>query len=96
MPEAVRATSAVRVNAASASDRGRVRDGNEDRVYVDEARGIFAVVDGVGGHASGEVAATIAVDVIAQRLSRPLWSPEQRVREAIALANNEILTQATQ
>jgi serine/threonine protein phosphatase PrpC len=96
MPEAVRATSAVRVNAASASDRGRVRDGNEDRVYIDQPRGIFAVVDGVGGHASGEVAATIAVDVIAQRLSRPLWSPEQRVREAIALANNEILTQATQ
>jgi serine/threonine protein phosphatase PrpC len=96
MPEPVRTSGLVRVRAASASDRGRVRDGNEDRVYVDEARGIFAVVDGVGGHASGEVAATIAVDVIAQRLSRPLWSPEQRVREAIALANNEILTQATQ
>lgn len=96
MPEPMRASGLARVRAASASDRGRVRDGNEDRVYVDEVRGIFAVVDGVGGHASGEVAATIAVDVIAQRLSRPLWSPEQRVREAIALANNEILTQATQ
>jgi len=96
MPEPAGVIGTVRVQAASASDRGRVRDGNEDRVHVDATRGIFAVVDGVGGHASGEVAATIAVDVIAQRLSRPLWSPEQRVREAIALANNEILTQATQ
>jgi serine/threonine protein phosphatase PrpC len=96
MPEPMSVSGMVRVQAASASDRGRVRDGNEDRVHVDVTRGIFAVVDGVGGHASGEIAATIAVDVIAQRLSRPLWSPEQRVREAIALANNEILTQATQ
>jgi len=94
MPDDVPVTGVARVTAAAASDRGRVRDGNEDRVYVDVPRGIFVVVDGVGGHAAGEVAATIAVDVIAQRLSRPLWSPEQRVREAIALANNEILTQA--
>jgi serine/threonine protein phosphatase PrpC len=71
-----------------------VRDGNEDRLHVDADRGIFVVVDGVGGHAAGEVAADIAVDVISQRLERPLWSPERRVREAIALANNEILAQA--
>lgn len=95
MSDIVPATGMARVIAAAASDRGRVRDGNEDRVHVDVGHGIFVVVDGVGGHAAGEVAATIAVDVIAQRLSRPLWSPEQRVREAIALANNEILTQAS-
>jgi serine/threonine protein phosphatase PrpC len=40
------------------------------------------------------VAATIAVDVVVQRLERLTWSAEQRVREAIALANNEILKQA--
>ena len=80
--------------AAGASDSGRVRDGNEDRFHVDAARGIFVIADGVGGHAAGEVAASIAVDVVARRLERPLWSHEQRVREAIALANNEILTQA--
>lgn len=94
MPDALPVTGGTRITAASASDRGRLRDGNEDRVHVDTSHGIFVVVDGVGGHAAGEVAATIAVDVIAQRLSRPLWSPEQRVREAIALANNEILSQA--
>jgi serine/threonine protein phosphatase PrpC len=85
---------AHRVSAAAASDRGRIRAGNEDRHYVDVDRGIFLVVDGVGGHAAGEVAAAIAVDVITQRLERPIGTPAQRVREAIALANNEILRQA--
>jgi PPM family protein phosphatase len=85
---------ASRVNASAASDRGRVRTGNEDRHYVDVDRGIFLVVDGVGGRAAGEVAAAIAVDVITQRLERPIGTPAQRVREAIALANNEILRQA--
>jgi serine/threonine protein phosphatase PrpC len=85
---------ANRVNAAAASDRGRIRTGNEDRHYVDADRGVFLVVDGVGGHAAGEVAAAIAVDVITQRLERPIGTPAQRVREAIALANNEILRQA--
>jgi serine/threonine protein phosphatase PrpC len=85
---------ASRVNAAAASDRGRVRTGNEDRHHIDADRGVFLVVDGVGGHAAGEVAAAIAVDVITARLERPIGTPAQRVREAIALANNEILRQA--
>jgi serine/threonine protein phosphatase PrpC len=84
-----------RFRAAGATDTGRVRSGNEDRLHVDAERGIFLVVDGVGGHAAGEVASAIAVDVITQRLSRPLVGPGPRaVREAIALANNEILSQA--
>jgi serine/threonine protein phosphatase PrpC len=82
------------MRAAGATHPGRIRTSNEDRLHVDVERGIFVVADGVGGHAAGEVAAAIAVDVIAQRLERPLWSPERRVREAVALANNEILTQA--
>jgi serine/threonine protein phosphatase PrpC len=81
-------------NAAGASDRGRIRTGNEDRYHVDAQRGIFLVADGVGGHAAGEVAASIAVDVIVKRLERPIWTAKQRVREAIALANNEINRQA--
>jgi PPM family protein phosphatase len=94
MPDVAPRSAAPRFTAAAATDPGRLRTGNEDRLHLDAGRGIFVVADGVGGHAAGEVAAEIAVDVIARRLERPLWSPEQRVREAIALANNEILTQA--
>jgi PPM family protein phosphatase len=92
--DAASARTRSRLRAAGATHPGRIRTSNEDRLHIDSERGIFVVADGVGGHAAGEVAAAIAVDVIAQRLERPLWSPERRVREAIALANNEILTQA--
>jgi PPM family protein phosphatase len=76
--------------AACRSDPGRVRVNNEDLPLVDAARGVYGVIDGVGGSAAGEVAAAIARDVILHRLSRPLGTPAERVREAIAIANNEI------
>ena len=50
-----------------ASDTGRQRSNNEDRVYLDEAGGVFIVVDGVGGHAAGE-AAEIAAEVIPRQI----------------------------
>lgn len=78
------------LHAAFRSDPGRVRTNNEDLALVDAARGVFGVIDGVGGSAAGEVAAAIARDVILRRLSRPLGTPRERVREAIAIANNEI------
>ena len=79
---------------ASRTDPGRVRTNNEDLPLMDAARGIFGVIDGVGGEAGGEVAAATARDVILQRLARPLGTPAERVREAIALANNEVYARA--
>jgi serine/threonine protein phosphatase PrpC len=79
---------------AARSDAGRVRSNNEDLPVLDPERGIFGVIDGVGGHAGGEMAAAIARDVILQRLARPLGTPAERVREAIAIANNEIFRRA--
>lgn len=80
--------------SASLSDPGRVRTNNEDLPILDAERGVFGVIDGVGGHAAGELAAAIARDVILQRLARPLGTPAERVREAIAIANNEIFRRA--
>src|ERR1700722_19503701 len=81
----------TRLRSAAASDPGKRRKNNEDRYYVDPDRGIYVVIDGVGGHAAGETAASVAADVIRERLERPTGPPEQRIREAITLANNEIL-----
>ncbi|HKD07781.1 MAG TPA: protein phosphatase 2C domain-containing protein [Bryobacteraceae bacterium] len=75
---------------AARTDMGRRRTNNEDRLYVDPERGIYAVIDGVGGHAAGEHAAETAVEVLRERLERQSGTPEDRLREAIALANNEI------
>jgi PPM family protein phosphatase len=84
----------VQLRAAFCTDRGRVRANNEDVPLLDENRGVFGVIDGVGGHAAGEIAARLASDVIVQRLARPLGTPAERVREAIAIANNEIFRHA--
>jgi serine/threonine protein phosphatase PrpC len=85
---------AVPLVAAFRTDPGRIRQNNEDLPLLDAERGIFGVIDGVGGQNAGEVAAAIARDVILQRLARPLGTPAERVREAIALANNEIYRRA--
>jgi serine/threonine protein phosphatase PrpC len=82
------------LKSAGASDTGRVRKNNEDAWYVDADRGIYLVVDGIGGQAAGEKAAEIAVDRVRARLERLTGTVEQRIREAITMANNEIFEQA--
>lgn len=78
------------LRAAARTDPGRMRSNNEDLPVIDAARGIFGVIDGIGGQAGGEIAAATARDVILQRLARPRGTPAERVREAIAIANNAI------
>ncbi|HLI84589.1 MAG TPA: protein phosphatase 2C domain-containing protein [Bryobacteraceae bacterium] len=82
------------LHCAAASDPGLVRQNNEDGFWSDPDRGIFLVVDGIGGQNAGEKAAEIAIARIRARLERQTGTPEQRVREAIAMANNEILRAA--
>jgi len=82
-------------NPAGATDTGCLRDANEDRFWMDPARGIFLVVDGVGGHAAGALAAETAVESIRAAILEPGGS-EQRIRRAITAANNRIHHLATQ
>ncbi len=79
-----------RQNCAGQSDPGRKRANNEDRYHADPERGIFFVIDGVGGQAAGEKAADTAHTLLRARLERPTGTPAERVREAITVANNEI------
>lgn len=80
----------AKFKVAGLSDSGRKRDNNEDRFHFDPERGIYFVIDGVGGHAAGEKAADTAYNLLRARLERPTGSPAERIREAITLANNEI------
>jgi protein phosphatase len=54
----------MRLRVGAATDRGRVRDLNEDAYTSRAEQGLFVVCDGMGGAPAGEVASQMAVEAI--------------------------------
>lgn len=87
------------LESAACSDVGRVRDHNEDSFLDLPSHGLFAVADGMGGHAAGEVASRLAIQTLQRRLGSPGAASadlpiEQQVAEAILQANAAILAES--
>ena len=61
-------TGRMRLRVGAATNKGRVRDINEDVFVLRAAQGLFVVCDGMGGGPDGEVASRIAADTIVQQL----------------------------
>jgi protein phosphatase len=87
----------TRFAIGTATDAGRVRQGQEDDLFVDRELALFAVADGMGGHRGGEIASHLAVQTLGklakERLAvEPFTS--QWFADAVQQANEALVERA--
>jgi PPM family protein phosphatase len=68
---------------------GRVHEQNEDSIGWDLINGLVFVADGMGGHAAGEVASSIAREKLLERAAAPLTDAILEAHHAIVRTASE-------
>ncbi len=70
MPYWMPRNNAISLQTAGQTDRGHVRDHNEDYIFFDPLLGLAVLADGMGGYNAGEIASEIAAQTIAKGVRR--------------------------
>jgi PPM family protein phosphatase len=76
----------------AATDVGKKREVNEDNFLVDKKLSLFIVADGMGGHASGEVASHLAVHEFRGAVEAGRDVIDRYTKDATSVRPQEILT----
>ena len=91
----MRTSYGVPLSVAIQTDVGRVRSNNEDsngHAWLKDGSLFMMVADGMGGHEAGEVASSLAVQVVEDVVSRDAsGDPRERLYNALLEANDNIL-----
>ena len=83
----------MKFRSVSRTHTGLVRSHNEDALVERSDVGLWAVSDGMGGHAAGDVASGLVVAAIRQ-LSRDRLSPDG-IRQALEAVNDDLLARSS-
>jgi protein phosphatase len=67
----------LRIEVAGETNVGMKRTHNEDNFSITEESGLYIVADGMGGHASGEIASKMAVDAMREFFAATANDPER-------------------
>ena len=79
------------MRVAGLSDIGSMRDKNEDAFWFDADRAIFILADGIGSMESGEVAASMGIEIASARIVNAVGSglKEEHLSDALQDAFHE-------